>query len=169
MARPSGSLYARGFAGDAESETALKAGLAGREVRIQRGRLPVALRMLAAEPSPRLVFVDIDGVSNPSAAARELVSVYAIGTALIAIGSTDTAHFARSLLRQGITDYLVKPLSAAVVRLVGRAPVRRVELGLRHRLVGRGPDEAHPLLAPIVEHAGRCQPAAGRRRASSGR
>ena len=116
MARPSGSLYARGFAGDAESEKALKAGLAGREVKVQRGRLPVALRMLAAEPSPRLVFVDIDGVSNPSAAARELVSVCAIGTALIAIGSTDTAHFARSLLRQGITDYLVKPLSAAVVR-----------------------------------------------------
>lgn len=116
MARPSGSLYARGFAADAESEKALKAGLSGREVKVQRGRLPVALRMLAAEPSPRLVFVDIDGVPDPQAAARELVSVCAIGTALIAIGTTDTAHFARSLLRQGITDYLVKPLSAAVVR-----------------------------------------------------
>ena len=116
MARPSGSLYARGFAADAESEKALKAGLAGQEVKIQRGRLPVALRMLAAEPSPRLVFVDIDGVSNPETAARELAAVCAIGTALIAIGSDDTAHLARSLLRQGITDYLVKPLSAAVVR-----------------------------------------------------
>ena len=116
MARPSGSLYARGFAADAESEKALKAGLAGQEVRIQRGRLPVALRILAAEPSPRLVFVDIDGVSNPETAARELASVCAIGTALIAIGSNNTAHLARSLLRQGITDYLVKPLSAAVIR-----------------------------------------------------
>ena len=116
MARPSGSLYARGFAADAESEKALKAGLAGREVKIQRGHLPAALRILAAEPSPRLVFVDIDGASDPEAAARELASVCAFGTALIAIGSTDTAHLARSLLRQGITDYLVKPLSAAVVR-----------------------------------------------------
>ena len=116
MARPTGSLYARGFAADAESEKALKAGLAGQEVRIQRGRLPVALRILAAEPSPRLVFVDIDGVSNPETAARELASVCAIGTALIAIGSNNTAHLARSLLRQGITDYLVKPLSAAVIR-----------------------------------------------------
>ena len=69
MARPSGNLYARGFAADAESEKALKAGLAGREVKIQRGRLPVALRMLAAEPSPRLVFVDIDGDGD-----RDLVS-----------------------------------------------------------------------------------------------
>ena len=116
MARPTGSLYARGFAADAESEKALKAGLAGQEVKIQRGRLPVALRILAAEPSPRLVFVDIDGVSNPETAARELASVCAIGTALIAIGSNNTAHLARSLLRQGITDYLVKPLSAAVIR-----------------------------------------------------
>ena len=40
----------------------------------------------------------------------------AIGTALIALGSTDTAHLARSLLRHGVADYLVKPLSAAVVR-----------------------------------------------------
>ena len=116
MAQPSGNLYARGFAADADSEKALKAGLAGRDVKIQRGRLPVALRMLAAEPSPRIVFVDIDGVSNPAAAARELASVCAIGTALIAIGSTDTAHLARALLRQGVADYLVKPLSAAVVR-----------------------------------------------------
>ena len=116
MARPTGSLYARGFAADAESEKALKAGLAGQEVKIQRGRLPVALRILAAEPSPRLVFVDIDGVSNPETAARELASVCAIGTALIAIGSNNTAHLARSLLWQGITDYLVKPLSAAVIR-----------------------------------------------------
>ena len=112
----SDSLYARGFAADAETERALRAGLAGREVKIQRGRLPVALRTLAAEASPRLVFVDIDGVSNPEAAARELASVCAIGTALIAIGTTDTAHLARSLLRHGIADYLVKPLSAAVVR-----------------------------------------------------
>ena len=91
MAPPPDSLYARGFAADAETERSLRTGLAGREVKIQRGRLPVALRILAAEPSPRLVFVDIDGVSDPEAAARELASVCAIGTALIAVGSTDTA------------------------------------------------------------------------------
>ena len=119
MASPPGSLYARGFAADAETERALKAGLSGREVRIQRGRFPVALRSLAAEASPRLVFVDFDGVSEPEAAARELVAVCAIGTALIAIGSDDTAHLARLLLRHGIADYLVKPLSAAMVRDAG--------------------------------------------------
>ena len=60
--------------------------------------------------------MDFDGVPEPEAAARELTAVCAFGTALIAIGSTDTAHLTRALLRQGIADYLAKPISAAAVR-----------------------------------------------------
>ena len=116
MASPSENLYARGFAADAETERALRAGLAGREVRIQRARLDVALRTLAGEPSTKLVFVDLDGVPEPEAAARELTAVCAFGTAVIAIGSDDTAHLTRALLGHGIADYLVKPISAAAVR-----------------------------------------------------
>ena len=63
-------------------------------------------RTLAAEPSAKLVFVDFDGVPEPETAARELTAVCAFGTALIAIGSTDTAHLTRALLGQGIADYL---------------------------------------------------------------
>ena len=119
MASPSTGPYARGFATDAETERALRAGLAGHEVRIQRGRLPVALRTLATEPSSKLVFVDLDGTPEPEAAAKALTSVCAFGTALIAIGSTDTAQLTRALLRQGIADYLIKPISAAAVREAG--------------------------------------------------
>ena len=116
MASPSESVYARGFATDAATERALRAGLAGHEARVQRGRLPVALQALATEPSSKLVFVDLDGVPEPETAAKELTAVCAFGTALIAIGSTDTAHLTRALLRHGIADYLVKPISAAAVR-----------------------------------------------------
>ena len=116
MASSSERLYARGFAADAGTERALRAGLSGREARIQRGRFDTALRALAAEPASKLVFVDFDGVSEPEAAARELSAVCAFGTALIAIGSIDTAHFSRALLRQSVADYLVKPISAAAVR-----------------------------------------------------
>ena len=115
MAAPSDKLHAWGFAADAETERALRAGLAGREVRIRRGRLDSALRTLAAEPSPPLVFVDLDGVPEPEEAARELAGVCAIGTVLVALGSDDTARLTRSLLRNGISDYLVKPLAAATV------------------------------------------------------
>lgn len=116
MAPSSDKPRARGFAADAETERAIREGLAGREARIQRGRLASALRALAAEPSPPLVFVDLDGVSEPEAAARELAAVCALGTVLIAVGSADTAEVTRSLLRHGIADYLVKPISAAEVR-----------------------------------------------------
>ena len=116
MASPSEGLYARGFAADAETERALRAGLAGREARVQRGRLHAAIRTLAGEPSSKLVFVDLDGIPEPETAARELTAVCAFGTAVIAIGSTDTAHLTRALLRHGIADYLVKPISAAAVR-----------------------------------------------------
>lgn len=118
MTSSSGSPYARGFAADAGTERALRAGLAGTEARIRRGRLAVALRSLANEPASKLVFVDLDGVPEPEvlAAARELTAVCAFGTALVAMGSTDSAYFTRTLLRCGIADYLVKPISAAAVR-----------------------------------------------------
>ena len=116
MAAPSDKLHAWGFAADAETERALRAGLAGREVRVRRGRLDSALRTLAAEPSPPLVFVDIDGVPEPEEAARELARVCAFGAVLVALGSDDTARLTRSLLRNGIGDYLVKPVAAATVR-----------------------------------------------------
>ena len=116
MASPANRPFARGFAADARTERALRDGLAGREVRIQRGRLPAALRNLAAEPASRLVFVDLDGIAEPEAAARQLTGICAFDTALIAIGSVDTAQYGRSLLQQGVADYLVKPVTAAAIR-----------------------------------------------------
>ena len=116
MPPPSERLFARGFAADAQTERALRAGLSGHESRIQRGRFDTAARTLAAEPSAKLVFVDLDGVPEPEAAARELTAVCAFGTVLVAMGSTDTAHLTRALLREGIADYLVKPITAAAVR-----------------------------------------------------
>ena len=118
MPLPSDSLYARGFASDSGTWRALRAGLAGRKVKIQRGRLAVALRALASEPAAKILFVDLDGVKEPETAGRELAAVCAFETAVIAIGSTDTAHFTRTLFQHGVADYLLKPISPALVREV---------------------------------------------------
>ena len=136
MAAPSDKLHAWGFAADAETERALRAGLAGRESRIRRGRLDSALRTLAAEPSPALVFVDLDGVPEPGEAARELARVCAFGTVVVALGSDDTARLTRSLLRSGISDYLVKPVAAAAVHEASsKALEDRAERGYAGRVV----------------------------------
>lgn len=116
MATPSKRPFARGFATDAATERALRAGLAGKDIQIKRGRLPAALRTLAAEPASSLVFVDLDGISEPEAAARQLSGVCAFDTALVAIGSVDTAQYSRALLQHGVSDYLVKPVTAGTVR-----------------------------------------------------
>ena len=116
MALSPDSLYARGFASDAGSLRALRAGLEGRKARIQRGRLAAALRTLASEPASRVLFVDLDGVAEPGPAARQLTAVCAFETAVIAIGSTDTAQYTRDLFQHGIADYLVKPISPSLVR-----------------------------------------------------
>ena len=116
MALSPDSPYARAFAADGGTLQALRAGLAGRKAKVQRGRLAAALRSLAGEPASRVLFVDLDGVSEPGRAARELASVCAFETAVIAIGSTDTAQYTRELFQHGIADYLVKPISASLVR-----------------------------------------------------
>ena len=154
MAPPPDNLYARGFAADAVTERALRAGLAGREVRIQRGRYKNALQTLISEASPKLVFVDLDGVNDPTAAARELTGVCAIGTTLIAIGSVDTAAFTRTLLRSGIADYLVKPISAAAVREASATAMddapERMYAGRVVALAGTAGSGASTLVAAIA-------------------
>ena len=123
MAARSKRPYARGFAVDAPTERALREGLPGRDARVRRGSLTTALRSLATEAPSRLVFVDLDGVSEPDVAAKRLTEICAFETALVAIGSTDTAEFSRALLQLGIADYLVKPISTAAVREASAAVV----------------------------------------------
>ena len=106
----------RAFAADAETERAFREGLAGREARVRRGRVAAALRSLTVEPASALVAVDLDGAPDPVAAGAEVVSVCAPGTAIVAVGSADTADLLRTLLEHGIADYLVKPVSPAAMR-----------------------------------------------------
>lgn len=111
------SLDLWAFAADARTEQAIRQGLDGRDAAtVQRGRLSEALGLLAKAPSPRLVLVDLDHASEPETAFARLRAVCSFGTEFVALGSIDTTSFARRLLRDGFSDYLAKPLSAADVR-----------------------------------------------------
>ena len=154
MALPSDSLYARGFASDARTLRALREALAGHKVRVQRGQFPAAIRTLAVEPAARLLFVDLDGVADPKMAARELAAVCAAETAVIAIGSTDTAQFARTLLQCGIADYLLKPVSALQIREAHAAvfadPTERAYAGRVVAFAGSAGSGTSTLVAAIA-------------------
>ena len=116
MAKGADSAFALGFAEDARTERALREGLAGRSVTIRRAKYRTAIQVLTTGPAASVVFVDIGGNEEPEAVARELRAVCAFDTHLVAIGTTDNADFVRSLIRNGVQDYLVKPVSSVFIR-----------------------------------------------------
>lgn len=73
-----------------------------------------AAEALAAGARPRLLVVDLDGEAAPEEACRAL-SLQAEGVTLIALGSRNDAQLYRSLLRHGVSDYLVKPLTPSLL------------------------------------------------------
>ena len=106
-----------GFATDPESESALRAGLSHHAFpQVWPGDLRTAVATLGAGHAPRLLFVDLDGTAYPAGAIHELASVCEVGTEVIAFGSNATARFSREVLLAGVSDYLVKPLTADAVR-----------------------------------------------------
>ena len=105
------------FATDPESESALREGLSEHaNPLVWPGGLRNAIATLGAGPSSPLLFVDLDETAYPAGAIHELAAVCEVGTVVIAFGSAGTARFSREVLLAGVSDYLVKPITAAAVR-----------------------------------------------------
>ena len=92
------------------------------------GDLGTAVAMLAEGHRTPLLLVDIDGIPYPAGALHELAAVCEVGTVVIAIGANGTAQASREILLAGVSDYLVKPVTAAAVReAVARAQAPAAE------------------------------------------
>lgn len=105
------------FATDPRTERALREGLAELgDAQVWPGNLHAVAAALGQGHSPRLVFVDVDEIPYPAGAIYELAAVCELGTVVVAIGSDGTARFSREVLLAGVSDYLVKPVTAAAVR-----------------------------------------------------
>ena len=119
-----GPAAALAFALDPETEDALREGLLHFEgptpecddPQVWPGGILAAVTALSEGHSSQLVIVDIDGIPYPAGAIHELAEVCEIGTVVIAVGSDDSARVNREILLAGVSDYLVKPVTAAEVR-----------------------------------------------------
>ena len=121
---PPGPAAALAFATDADTELALRDGLAGYESaapgcgdpQVWQGGLRAAIAALSEGHSAQLIFVDVDGIPFPAGAIHELAAVCEVGTIVVAVGSDGTARPGRDLMLAGVADYLAKPLTAETVR-----------------------------------------------------
>ena len=121
---PSGPVAALAFATDRQTEDALRQGFLHfrnpspqyQDPQVWTGGIHTAVAALSSGHSTRLVIVDVDGTPYPAGAIHELAEVCEVGTAVVAIGSDSTARSSRELLLAGVSDYLVKPITAAAVQ-----------------------------------------------------
>ncbi len=121
---PSGPIAALAFATDRQTEDALRQGFLHfrnpsphyQDPQVWNGGIRTAVTALTNGHSTQLVIVDVDGTPYPAGAIHELAEVCEVGTAVVAIGSDGTARSSRELLLAGVSDYLVKPVTAAAVQ-----------------------------------------------------
>jgi pilus assembly protein CpaE len=139
-ARPQvGRATLLGFVADAETERVLREcveHLGFADAAIARGGVAKAIETLAAQRSPNLLIVDLSGVDLPVSRIHSLAEVCEPGVTVIAIGDRNEIGLYRDLVHAGVSDYVVKPLTA---QLLERALTHRTgsgEAGGIHRKLG---------------------------------
>jgi pilus assembly protein CpaE len=100
---------------DAVNNYAVDQGVATSHVTI--GTIDNAIEIMTAlKESPRHLIVDVTGSSMPISDLTRLAEVVDPSVDVIVIGERNDVGLYRSLLRIGVQDYLVKPLTAELVR-----------------------------------------------------
>lgn len=84
--------------------------------KINKGGLRNAVQSLSVSASPHILFVDLSESGDPLNDINALAEVCEPGTVVIAAGQVNDVRLYRDLLASGIQDYLLKPLSADMLR-----------------------------------------------------
>jgi pilus assembly protein CpaE len=79
------------------------------------GGVRKSVEKFQSSPSPRLLLIDLSGLAQPMHEIDALAEVCEPGTMVVAIGDQNDVGLYRTLTSAGITDYLVKPLTAEVI------------------------------------------------------
>lgn len=81
------------------------------KVGIQRGALEAAIAYYHDRPSPEIIVIETDDISDAFIAKlSDLASVCAAGTDAVIIGPKNDVRLYRSLIDMGVRDYLVRPV-----------------------------------------------------------
>jgi pilus assembly protein CpaE len=83
---------------------------------IHKGGIEDAIELLGANRSPRLLVVDVSEIDLPLSAINDLAEVCEPGVTVVAIGDRNDVGLFRDLISRGISDYLVKPITPALLQ-----------------------------------------------------
>ena len=109
---------ARVFAQDRDSEGIIRQCLSNlglSDAEITAGNIESAISVLAQEPSPKLLIVDVSGIEDPLSRINELADVCEPNTAVVVIGDRNDIVLYRSLRHAGVVEYFFKPLVSDLV------------------------------------------------------
>ncbi|MDB5449043.1 MAG: pilus assembly protein CpaE [Phenylobacterium sp.] len=80
--------------------------------RVRDGGIAAARAYLETSPAPAILLVDVSDCDDVLAAMDRLAEVCDAHTRVVAIGTVNDIALYRGLMQLGVSDYLVKPLSA---------------------------------------------------------
>lgn len=83
---------------------------------VRRGSIGDAVQELGQRRSPRILVVDVSGSDLPLSLVNDLAEVCEPGTTVIVLGDRNDVGLFRDLMAQGVSDYLVKPITPALLQ-----------------------------------------------------
>lgn len=89
-------------------------------LKIQMGGAPAAIEAYRESPTPNVIMLESEGRSDSILGSLDSLAEFCdAGTRVIVIGRTNDVMFYRELVRRGVSDYLISPVSTLdVVRAV---------------------------------------------------
>ena len=108
------------FVSDHDSENTIRQSLGDLDIPVAQaefasGTVEAATISLSQRASPRLLVVDISGVSNATARLAELARVCEPSTGVVVIGDENDVRLYRELKKAGVAEYIFKPLVRTIV------------------------------------------------------
>lgn len=112
-----GAVAAMAFVTDVETGQAIATRFQERGLSavVSAGGVRKSVEKFQSSPSPKLLFIDLSGLAQPMNEIDSLAEVCEPGTTVVAVGDKNDVGLYRTLTSAGITDYLVKPLSAEAI------------------------------------------------------
>ncbi len=88
-------------------------------LKVQMGGMAAAIEAYRTAPTPNVILLETDGRSDILAGLDQLATVCDPGTRVVVIGNVNDVTLYRELVRRGVSDYAIAPVSAIdVVRSI---------------------------------------------------